>query len=62
MTSRIDASIWLGDDAPPAVQAIPVVGGQRATLMLDDLSIHGSIATIRAALAAALAAIDELQP
>jgi len=61
VTSRIDASLWLGDDEPPAAIAIPT-GPNRATVMLDDLAIHGSVDTLRAALTAALAALDGLQP
>lgn len=62
MTSRIDASLWLGDDQPPAVVLLPMPGGERVTLMIDDLGIHGSAATLRATLTAALAALDEATP
>lgn len=62
MTSRIDASLWLGDDEPPAVQAIPVGNAGRVTLMIDDLALHGSVDTMRATFTAALAALDGIQP
>lgn len=61
MTSRIDASLWLGDDEPPAAIAIPT-GPNRAIVMLDDLALHGSVDTMRATFTAALAALDGLQP
>lgn len=63
MTSRIDASLWLGDDAPAAVTAAAIPGPEgRIILMVDDLAIHATADTLRATLVAALAALDGLQP